>query len=180
MSANTKFQVTEQQDFVIEKDTRAYGGPAAITALKVAGATGMVSAAALTGSQAAPAAAPSAAAQLGTGPTAAAVGSSLAMEVTLTTGSSTSALVASTPIVAFTLTVPAGQYSVAPFCSVEPSNQNAAQLEGGGTTTGTLAAILYYDRTASSNTSLVFKLVSNGTPTLTASSAYKFEVWING
>jgi hypothetical protein len=180
MSANFKHQVTQQCDFVIVKEDRSYGGAPELIALKVDGNTGKASILAVTGAGPAAAVAVGNAAQLGTGPTASAVGSSLAVEVTLTTGSGTSALVGSTPITAFTLTVPAGIYSVAPFCSAEPSNAVAAQLEAGGITGGTQAAILYYDRAASTSTSLVFKLVSNGTPTLTASTAYKFEVWING
>lgn len=43
MANNNKQQVTEGNDYVIEKDTRAYGGPAAQTALKVNGATGSIS-----------------------------------------------------------------------------------------------------------------------------------------
>lgn len=42
MSVQTKFQVTEQCDLTVEKDTRSYGGPAAQNALKVDGASGRV------------------------------------------------------------------------------------------------------------------------------------------
>jgi hypothetical protein len=120
-------------------------------------------------------------AQLGTGPAASVgAGTSMACEVTLTTGSGPTAFVGSTAVTVFTLTAPTGLFQAAPFCSIEPSNQAAMLLETGGLTGGTQALGFYYDRAASSATSLVFKAVSQGTPTLGASTAYKFEVWING
>lgn len=121
------------------------------------------------------------AAQLGTGPTAAVgAGTNMALELTLTTGTSPSAFTASTAVTLFTLTTPTGLFQAAPFCSVEPSNSAMALLEAGGLVAGTQAMSVYYDRAASTATSLVFKAISQGTPTFGASTGYKFEVWING
>jgi hypothetical protein len=136
---------------------------------------------ALIGSGPAPTVAVGNAAQLGTGPAAAIVaGSGMALELTVTTGSAPSAFTASTPVTLFTLTAPTGLFQAAPFCSVEPSNSAMALLEAGGLVGGSQAMSVYYDRAASTATSLVFKAVSQGTPTFGASTAYKFEVWING
>jgi hypothetical protein len=118
--------------------------------------------------------------QLGTAPSASVVGTGVACEVTLNTGSGTSAFTAATPQTAFTLSIPSGVFAITPFCSVEPSNAVAAEIEAGGITAPVQALLFYFDRTASSPTSLVFKAVSNGTPTLTASTAYKLMVWISG
>lgn len=175
-----KEQVSVGADFEVTLLNRNYGG-AETSVFKIDGITGLTRVAALSGAIAStPSVVVSAAAQLGTGPTAKVSGSSLAVEVVLTTGSSTSALVGTTPIIAFTLKVPAGTYSKAPFCSVEPSNAASTLLEAGSLTANTQSALLYYDRTASTATSLVFKLVSNGTPTPAASTALNFQIWING
>lgn len=172
-------QIQDGEDTVFKSNDRGYGS-ADVEVLRLGGASPRTSIAALAGSSAAPKAAPGATAQLGTGPTASAVGSTLACEVTLTTGSGTSAATANTPYIAFTLTIPSGVFASTPFCSCDVSNQIAATLEAGALTAATESAVLYYDRAASSATSLVFKLVSLGTPTLTASTAYKFQVFIKG
>lgn len=51
MSANTKFQVTQQCDFVIVKEDRSYGGPPEQVVLKVDGTSGKVTLGAFGSSQ---------------------------------------------------------------------------------------------------------------------------------
>lgn len=118
--------------------------------------------------------------QLGTGPSASLSGTAAGLEVTLTTGTVPAAFVANTPVVLATITLPAGLFQAAPFVSLDATNQALAQLEAGGLTAATQALCIYYDRAASSATSIVIKAVSQGTPTLGASTAYKFELGIVG
>lgn len=114
-------------------------------------------------------------AQMGTGPAATALGTSVACEVTVTPGTAPSAMVANTPIVFATVTLPTGLYQAAPFnVSVDATNQQAAQ-----DLTGTNGLTFYYDRAASSATSIVIKAVSKGTPSLT-NAAYKISLGITG
>lgn len=138
---------------------------------------------AIKGSGPAPTVAVGNAAQLGTGPAAAfdATATYMGGELTVTPGTTPSAFAANTPIVLATLTIPAGVFTNAPYCTIDPSNQLAAQAECGALTAGTQSALAYYDRAASTGTSLVFKMVpgSGGTPTL-SNAAYKFIVSILG
>lgn len=167
------------EDLVFVAGDRSFGG-ALTEALRLNGLNGVVRSPYDGGSGSAPGVTVGSATQLGTGPTASAVGTGVACEVTLTSGTAPAAFTASTPQIAFTLAIPGGVFSVTPFCSIEPSNQAAAQLEAGGITAPVQSLMFYYDRAASSPTQLVFKAVSNGTPTLAGSTAYKLMVWISG
>jgi hypothetical protein len=130
---------------------------------------------AIIGTGSAPTVAAGAQAQLGTGPAATALGTCMACEVTLTPGTTPSAFVASTAYTMFTLTLPAGLFQAAPFSvSIDATNLQSASDE-----TGTNGVAFYYDRAASSATSVVVKAVSKGTPTL-ANAAYKFALGITG
>lgn len=130
----------------------------------------------LQGSGAAPTVVAGNSAQMGTGPAAAidAGGTPIAMVATVTPGTTPSAMVANTPIVFATITLPAGLAAAPNNVSIDSCNQQAAQ-----TMSGTNGVTFYYDKAASTATSIVIKAVSAGTPTL-ANAAHKLSLGITG
>jgi hypothetical protein len=130
----------------------------------------------LQGSGAAPTIVAGASAQMGTGPAAAidAGGTPISMVATVTPGTTPTIFTANTPIVFATITLPAGLAAAPNNVSVDAANQQAAQDE-----TGTNGLAYYYDKAASTATSIVIKAVSKGTPTL-SNAAYKLSIGITG
>jgi hypothetical protein len=107
--------------------------------------------------------------QLGTTPSATCSGGDIGGSCTLTTGTTPAAFVANTAVnlgvVTFNTT-----FSTAPKAGVlTPCNNAAATVS-----TGTSGLRAYIDRATFSTTQTTIKLVSSGTPTLAASTAYEF------
>jgi hypothetical protein len=119
----------------------------------------------------APTIAVGAAAQLGTSPAAAVVASSTDTSGTLsiTTGTTPSALTANTSILGATVTFNATYSSAPKGIVLVPSNSAAAALA-----TGTAGIAFYADQASTSTSAWVIRIVSSGANTLAASTAYQF------
>ena len=126
----------------------------------------------ITAAGSAPAIATAAPVQLGTGPSVAIAGTDRRGTITITTGTAPAAFVAGTSVVLATVTF-ALTYGVAPvFISILPGNAAAARNYGG--------SILTFYCNAATATTLTIDAVSNATPSLAASTAYKFFYLVEG
>lgn len=139
--------------------------------LNLQGAGARIIAQHFTGRGTAPSIAVGAAAQLGTSPSASVVANSTDTSgtLTITTGTTPSALTANTAVTGATITF-ANTYGVAPHgILLVPSNSAAAAIH-----TGSTGIAFFPDQASTSGTQFVVKVVSSGANTLGASTAYQF------
>lgn len=107
--------------------------------------------------------------QLGASPSATITGGDIGGNLTLTTGTGPSAFVAATAVTLGTGTFNT-TYSVAPKSGVPvPCNASAAALS-----TGANSVRVYIDQAITTTTQFTVKMISSGTPTLAASTAYQY------
>jgi len=128
------------------------------------------------GSGTAPTVAVGAAAQLGTGPAAAiTAGSDAGQSVTLTTGTGPTAFVAGTADQLFQVNFNTAFGAAPKSVVIVPANKAAAQLMSGTNGIG-----FYIDQASSTTAHVIAFAVSNGTPTLAASTPYEFALVVMG
>jgi len=126
----------------------------------------------IAGGSLAPTAAAGAGAQLGTGATCTVTGTDLSGSITLTTGTSPTAMTANSFNTLCTITFNT-TYSGGPRVLVHPGNPAAAALSAGAA-----PVVAYVDPTTTLTTSFPVRIVSPGTPTLPASTALVFTYMV--